>query len=95
MINNKELLDSFATITLGEAIEPIKDKIIAIDVVTEATTYGRSYFEISEKELTLYADADHWNPDEQWRLDTKVKISETDLEIEGTKLKFLIRYQFN
>ena len=30
MIKNKKLLDSFATITLGEALKPIKDKISAI-----------------------------------------------------------------
>lgn len=93
MIKNKELLDSFATITLGEAIEPIKDKIFFID--SAETIYGRNYFSITTKELTLYDDADHWNPDEQWSLDTKVKVSETGLEIEGTKLRFLVQYQFN
>lgn len=86
MIKNKKLLGSFATITLGEALKPIKDKIIAIET-DEETFY---YFDISEGELTLYADSDQWNPDQQWSLETKVKVSGTDLEIEGKKLSFLV-----
>jgi hypothetical protein len=86
MINNKELLESFATVTLGKAIEPIKDKIIAIE--TEEETFH--YFDIAEGELILYADSDQWNPQHQWSLGTKVKVSGTDLEIEGKKLSFLV-----
>ena len=86
MIKNKKLLDSFATITLGEALKPIKKKIVAIE--TEEETFY--YFDIAEGELILYADSDQWNPDQQWSLETKVKVSGTDLEIEGKKLSFLV-----
>jgi hypothetical protein len=86
MIKNKKLLDSFATITLGEAIEPIKDKISAIETYDE-TFY---YFDIEEEEgLTLYADSDYRDPQYQWSLDTKVKVYKTYLEIKGEKLIFL------
>ena len=93
MINNKELLESFATITLGKAIEPIKDKIIAIE--TEEETFY--YFDIAEGELILYPESDYRNPQHQWSLGTKVKVSGTDLEIEGKKLSFLVGklHQFN
>ena len=45
MIKNKKLLDSFATMTLGEAIKPIKKNIIAIE--TNETTFWLSYFDFS------------------------------------------------
>jgi hypothetical protein len=86
MIENKELLDSFATITLGEAIEPIKNNIVAIE--TEEETFY--YFDIAEGELILYPESDYRNPQHQWSLGTKVKVSGTDLEIDGTKLSFMV-----
>jgi len=88
MIKNKKLLDTFATMTLREAIKPIKKNIIAIE--TNETTFWLSYFDFSENELTLYADPTKWNPVEQWSLDTNVKVSGSNLEIEGTKLSFLV-----
>jgi hypothetical protein len=86
MINNKDLLDSFATMTLGEAIEPIKKNIIAIE--TEEETFY--YFDIAEGELILYPESDYRNPQHKWSLGTKVKVSGTDLEIDGTKLSFMV-----
>ena len=90
MIENKELLDSFATITLGELIKPIKKKILWIEFENEI--YHQECYNIGFKELTLYGDNFQWNVNEQWSLDTKVKISKgrSVLKIEESNLSFMV-----
>jgi len=90
MIENKELLDTFATITLGELIKPIKKKIIWIE--TEHNLYHPDYYHIGSKELTLFGDSLQLNIDEQWELDTEVKIlkNRSVVKIEETQLSFMV-----
>jgi hypothetical protein len=90
MIDNKKLLNSFATITLGELIKPIKKKIIWIE--TEHNLYHPDYYHIGSKELTLFGDSLQLNIDEQWELDTEVKIlkKRSVVKIEETQLSFMV-----